>query len=111
MKAYKLINLNGTVYGIFSCKGYATASASQHLMQRGSILKMEEITMPKFKVLHYDFMDCGGDETDYEATSKKELAKLVEIVSEGETSWIGGHTIAFGYDDNDNECFLIEEAA
>lgn len=111
MKAYKLINPNGTVYGIFSCKDYANASASQHLIQRGSILKMEEITMPKFNVLYYNFMDVAGDEFDIEATTKKELERVLEIDSEGQTSYKDGHTIAFGFDENDNECFLIEEAA
>jgi len=110
MKGYKLTNSNGSVYGIFSCKDYANAEASQHLMTRGAILKMEEIEMPVFEPLYYEFMDVAGEVTDYESPSKKKLEHDVEVDYEGEKSWIGGHTIAFGHDADDNECFLIEEA-
>lgn len=111
MKGYKLTNNDGSVYAIYSCKDYANATASQHLMQRGAILKMEEIEMPIFEPLCYEFMDAGGDETDYESPSKKQLEHDVEVNFEGEKSWTSGHTIAFGYDVGGNECYLIEEAA
>lgn len=108
MKGYKLINNRGGVYGIFNDKEYANISANQNFVLRGTFLKMEEIVMPKFEPLYYEFIHFGGRQTDYKAPNKERLQELVEA---GGEPYEKGRTIAFGYDVNDNECYLIEEAA
>ena len=110
MKGYKLTNADGTVFAVYNCRESARVKASQYLMQSGVLLKLTAIEMPAFEPLFYEFEDVDGDITDYESPSKKQLENDLEVDFEGEKSWVGGWTIAFGYDVDGNECFLTEEA-
>ena len=110
MKGYKLTNTDGTVFAYFNDKDLANTSAGQHFALRGTMLKMEEVELPAFKVEYYDLI-ARGEEIGFEADSIEQLK--IDAMDYAEHNNIDlndedAQSVAFGYDEHDNEVFVLE---
>ena len=110
MQGYKLTNPNGTIYGFFSDKDMANKAASRCLIQRGSILKMEEVELPAIQDSVYNFIDESGKEYDFEADSIEQLK--IDVMDYAErfsmlTITLEGEALECGVDSQGNEIYIV----
>ena len=108
MKGYKLINPDGSVFGIFSDEERATTAAGQHLITRGNVLKLDLVEMPEFAFSYLNLIDAKGEVHEYEACSLEELEAKALLDLDGNLE--GCKVLEFGEDAEGNELELISEA-